>query len=697
MTPDDIRKMTGIHAFGTLDLAFADFMLEYVHSQSVELFLASALVSQALKRGHTCCRLDLLAGSLYPEKDENDPENLPQIRLPDLQTWRKHLLAHSDAVSFLTEKDQHDLSCWMQQRLSLPADALETCSSLPDTESRTGGNRVLYKRLLKPLILDSSNRIYMQRYFLHEKSLAVQILQRCKNCRSQLQLLLPSAGLQSLHTYFQRAASDTDIEPDWQQFALFLAASQNFTVITGGPGTGKTTVAAALLALELQRNPDLKIMLAAPTGKAQMRLKEAIFSETVPGKLQISETIREKLRTLPGATIHSLLGYRFGSPSFQHNASEKLDLDLLIVDECSMVSLTLMDKLLQALPAQTRIVLLGDKDQLASVDAGSVIGDLCAGGLLSTADSEISAEKFFQQTGWHVPHATPEELKEYPLAGHIAELRQAHRFNREIGCISFRIKNFSGSEQEAMDTADQILSSSCGSFSARTVSRQKFKNELQKLVLNPNPDLFSPLSGDNDMLSGYAPMAELCRLAKLGGRENLHQAFLCLDAFKILCATVKGPFGVEAVNLLMRELLGMKARYAPGLPVMVRVNDAKRTGLVNGDTGIVWKSLDGPSGTLKIYFPNHPLRGFTPAELPPHEDVFAMTVHKSQGSGFQKILLLLPEQDSPVLSRELLYTGITRAKKRVDLWTTKAILSAALFRQTTRYSGLTERLRDSQI
>ena len=463
-----------------------------------------------------------------------------------------------------------------------------------------------------PLILDLQDRLYLRRYWEYEHQLAQAILSRTTAAT-------PSVG------------GETDL----QEVAAEKAVSRAFTVITGGPGTGKTrTVMTILRQLRAQAGGEkLRIKLAAPTGKAAARL---------------TESVREVDEKLSATTIHRLLGYLPGSPYFRHDAKHPLHADVVIVDEASMVDLALMAKLVAAVPPKARLVLLGDRDQLASVEAGNVLADICA-----------AAES-----------AQPKE----PLHGAVVELRRNYRF-AEAGDI-YRVSTaINSGEAEA----------------ALSALRQTADSAVSWESLPETPRLAEALRAR--VVAGFRSFLEM--------RDPLN-ALQSLDQFRILCAVRHGTFGIEYLNAIAEEVLAEAGLLKPrrgwysGQPIMITQNDYNLA-LFNGDSGII---LPDPAegGELRAFFfsAEGKIRRFLPSRLPVHETAFAMTVHKSQGSEFGKVLLVLPENDAPILTRELLYTGLTRAREGVEIWASEAVLRASIARRVVRASGLQEALRAKQ-
>ncbi len=459
-----------------------------------------------------------------------------------------------------------------------------------------------------PLVLDQHDRLYLRRYWEYEQQLAEDILQR-------------SAAV-GPSVFFADA--------DLQKVAANRAVGGKFTVITGGPGTGKTRTVMTILEL-LFAQPDadrLRIALAAPTGKAAARL---------------TESVRAVRPDLQATTIHRLLGYLPGSPYFRHDAERPLNADVVIIDEASMVDLALMAKLVAAVPPTGRLILLGDRDQLASVEAGSVLADICA-----------AAE-----------NAQPND----PLHGAMVALSRNYRF-AESGGI-FRVSH-------AVNRGD----------AEAAIAALQEDGEAQWRTTPPTGNVAEALS--EHLIAAFRPCLE---------SEEPHEILARLQGFRILCALRHGPFGVENINAVAEEILAGTGLIAPrrdwyrGQPITIMQNDYN-LGLFNGDSGVILPDPDGDN-ELRAFFLNAEgqLRRILPSRLPAHETAFAMTVHKSQGSEFRRVLLLLPEKDSPLLTRELLYTGMTRARERVEIWANEEILRASIARRVTRISGLRDALR----
>jgi exodeoxyribonuclease V alpha subunit len=510
----------------------------------------------------------------------------------------------------------------------------------------------------KPLILDAQNRLYLQRYWKYETELAAAILQLANEKIPTVDPQKFGAGLRRL---FPEAGEG---KIDWQLVAAFAAMRRRLCIISGGPGTGKTRTVVVVLALLLEQDPAMRIGLAAPTGKAAARLQDAL--KNAKATLPCNPATKDRLPT-EASTIHRLLGSIPDSANFRHHAENPLPFDAVVVDEASMVDLALMAKLAAAIPLSGRLILLGDKDQLASVEAGAVIADLCNGAEPRRFSDEFARE-FKVITGQTLPSESGTTSK---LADCIVELRKNYRFGDRSGIYGLSHAVNEGNSEKALATLRES--------SKATGAQVSWK------ALPPPAALKSALKPY--VLSRYQAYLSAA---------NPAEALAAFGRFRILCALRNGPYGVENLNRLVEEILteaGLihaSGRFYAGRPVMVVRNDYNLK-LFNGDIGLV---CTNETHEFRAYFagPEQTLREIMPLRLPAHETAYAMTVHKSQGSEFETVLLILPRDDSAVLTRELIYTGLTRASSGVELWADPGIFSTAVQRKTSRRSGLREAL-----
>lgn len=473
-----------------------------------------------------------------------------------------------------------------------------------------------------PLVLHNS-KLYLHRYFHYETRLAEQISV----------MAAVSLPLQVKDTLLDSFFEVSDTGTDWQKEAAKVALQKALTIICGGPGTGKTTTVVKILALLLlatDHMPD--VALAAPTGKAAMRLSESIGSSL--DKMELPEKIRAAIPT-QAKTLHRLLGFRRNSPQFRHNRQNPMGWDVVVVDEASMVDLAMMSKLVDALKPGARLLLLGDKDQLASVESGAVLGDFIKS-----------------------------------LHENTVELQKTYRFDDNIKQLA-----------ESINTGD-----SEGAW--QLLSDQHAKNVS---VL--------PLDFLGYIGKQYAEfMEEVYRHPE----PDVRKIFAAFNSFQVLCGVHYGNRGVEGINRRVELSLARRGFHCqpdswyPGRPVLITRNDYSLD-LFNGDIGICLP--DSNEGSVKVWFERADggLRSYSPYRLPRCETVFAMTIHKSQGSEFDEVVVVLTDEDNRILSRELIYTAITRAKKSVKLVTERQVFDQALSRNIQRFSGLADQLKEKSL
>ena len=518
----------------------------------------------------------------------------------------------------------------------------------------------------RPLILDKKNRLYLYRYWDYEKKLSESIINRSGEDFRDLDVTLLNDGLKRLFP------QNTDNGFNWQMVAAYIAAFKRFCIISGGPGTGKTFTMAKILALllELSGKERLKILLAAPTGKAVTRIAESIndAKKTLNSSPDIIEAIPSEAHT-----IHRMLKTIPGSPYFHYNHENPLDADVVVVDEASMIDLALMSKLLWAVPFDARLILIGDKDQLASVETGFVLGDICDRDNVH-AFSGYFCKKLVEITKQKIDLPVKEHKDKPGLYDCMVVLEKNYRFTGSSGI---------------------------GELS-RAVNRGETDKVLCLMKNNHDQMFWKEISQPND-LSHFLAERVIKGYSDYLNTEDPYRALELFKKFKILCAVKIGSIGVNVVNRLVEQVLIREGLIEPdgsssnpwykGRPVLITRNDYSLK-LFNGDMGITMPAPDSNSKDLYVYFlgDSGELRWFLPYRLPEHETVYAMTVNKSQGSEFDNVLLILPERDYPVLTRELFYTGITRARKTVSIWATEDVLKTTISRKIERTSGLKDAL-----
>ncbi|HEY8010461.1 MAG TPA: exodeoxyribonuclease V subunit alpha, partial [Rudaea sp.] len=447
-----------------------------------------------------------------------------------------------------------------------------------------------------------------------------------------------------------------------QRIAALLAVRSRFLLITGGPGTGKTTTVLRLLAMLIEQafakgEVPPRIALAAPTGKAAARLSETL-------RTPLAQANAGVLAALPtsASTVHRLIGLSAGQQARYHGG-RPLPFDLVVVDEASMLDLALAARLCAALAPDARLILLGDRDQLASVETGSVFGALCAAAGATNRYSPTTATMLQKLLGAEVESS----VAAAPLTDALVELRHSHRFTAASAIGRFARALREGAYARAQDVLEECAL------------------ELQTRMVAERDVAAS-------LVRQFAP-----RFASLAQAPTPEIALNQLDRFRVLCALRSGPCGAETINALIEQELRRSAvrddgpGWFAGRLVMIASNDP-RQGLFNGDIGIALPS--GDHGAFEVWFRSADggMLRLAPALLPAHRGAFALTVHKAQGSEFDEVLVVLPAHDARVLSRELLYTAVTRARKKVELWTSPQILETTIARTTRRWSGLAEKL-----
>lgn len=689
MMPPGVLKLREASVLSDLDVEFGRVLQRLARRAGEQLaspgvLLGAALASRAVQRGHVC--LDLRGLDRRVLLDHN--HEAVEVELPELKPWLGEL----------------------------EASPLVACVARP---SDAGAKRSVPVAAFRPLVLDGAGRLYLWRYYDYQARLAQNLLDRRQppaghdqggeqasgvDAASLARLGVDEATLRgSLARLFPKDAMEANREPNLQRVAALISVCSAFSVISGGPGTGKTTTVVKILAalveqalVQGRRAP--RILLLAPTGKAAQRLAESIASQLE--RLDLPAQVKSLIPTV-ASTIHRALGYQPRTPTrFRHGADEPMAADCVLVDESSMVDLALLTKLVEAVPRGARLILMGDKDQLSSVETGAILGDIFGPALSLQASGELYSPELVALA--------------QRVTGDVLSSVDAAQKDRAVP-----IKNNQGQHPRVMRDCMVHLTRSYRYLAhsgigglARAINAGDSK-QLIELVTAGSQDV-RLVEGDQASLEEFvADQAVRCFSPYL--RATTIEEKLALHAqARLLTPHRAGDVGVEALNQICERALlraalidpqrggrgagpGGEARrsvWYENQPILITQNEYQLE-LFNGDVGILQRD---DAGQLRAWFPAARdggagrVRSVLPARLPPHETVFAMTVHKSQGSEFEQVLLVLPSKPSPVLTRELIYTAVTRAKRGVTIYGTREILAASVNQRVRRASGLSEAL-----
>lgn len=522
----------------------------------------------------------------------------------------------------------------------------------------------------KPFVLHN-HKLYLQRYFNYE----TQILERIREFAENEKLTLQSAIINiERHADFIRplflktpgSFQDSYVENvNWQLVAAVNGVLNDFTIITGGPGTGKTTTVAKILSILYTINPNLKVALAAPTGKAAARMGESLKSAS----LNVPKKIKEKFETILPGTIHRLLKYVPDSPYFKFDKDNPVNYDVVIIDESSMIDAALFAKLLNAIGPKTKLILLGDKDQLASVEAGSLFGDLCK----AQQSFKMSAERarlmnalIVDTSHQIIPDLITDNI-DHILFEHIVELRKSHRFSSDKGIGKFSKAVISGNTEEIKIFLQKEDEQVCMDTAYDEKIFDEFIKKYKEYIKEP----------------------------------DIRKALNKLNSLRVLCAVREGEHGLYAINRRIEKYLQQYKLIKPSVefyehrPILITKN-YYALNLFNGDVGIIRYD---ENNVLKAWFEDSSgeLKSIPPGFVSEVETVYAMTIHKSQGSEFDEVLVVLPDADIPLLTSELLYTGVTRAKAKVTVQASENVLIETSKRRVKRASGIMERFQELEL
>ena len=580
------KRLLKQQGFSELAIQFSLFIQRLNKTENDILALTAALLSDAVSQGHVC--LNLANSASFQTQDISQLETIPTSKEQWVQALRQsHIVARAGEIA--------------------------------------------------PLILTDEGLLYLYRYYEDECFVAKAIKQRCQP--------IDNVELTPLKIEFDQWQSRAD-DIDWQKVAVLMALSRQFCVISGGPGTGKTTIVLRLLQMLQTQSTHLKVALAAPTGKAAARLQHVVSEQEYS---ESTNTIN-----ITAKTIHRLLGITPDNDRGRYNALRPLNVDVVIIDEASMIDISLMAKLLKALPGKARLILLGDSGQLASVEAGAVLSSLC--------HKVVAYSETFNQLTQQVLEIELDNDSESNtlLTDSVVILEQSYRFDTgsDINQLAMAVQSGDvGAVYNVIDHAQSPL-------------------WLQSL--------------ESTVIQHHVTNAYMAYFKVIKGKGTAAECLHVFEHYRVLCALKSGPHSVSSVNELIEKQLyqqGWKTHddFYHGRPIMVTRNDYQQK-LFNGDVGLI---LYDEHGVLRAFFKDEQgLRWINLSRLPAHETVFAMTVHKSQGSEFEHVSVLLPEEESPLLSRELLYTAITRAKKSVTVIASDMILSKTVATQYQRETGL---------
>ena len=620
--PGLLRAFNDIGVLSAADVHVAVRLTELAGEQDDRMALGAAFAVRGPRLGHVLVNLTTIR--LTAAVDADEPVDLSALPWPDPEEWRQRLAA-SKLVAAGEETDPH---------------------------------------AARPLRLVGST-LYLDRYWREERAVAADLRTFSDAPPAITDTDVLAGGL-------VRLFADADAG---QRLAAATAVLRRFAVVAGGPGTGKTTTVARIVALLAEQaaaagDPPPLVALAAPTGKAAARLEEAVHAEAAT--LDVDDAVRAQLLDLHASTLHRLLGWRPGSHSrFRHHRTNRLPHDVVIVDETSMVSLSLMARLVESVRPDARLVLVGDPGQLTSIEAGAVLGDIvgpATGGPRMGVGARVALE---QATGHDVP-AAAEPAPAASIGDSIVVLDRVHRFGGGIALLADAIRR---------GDADAVME-----FLA-TPSDDVSWIAVDAVAADAQPALATVR--DEAIAAGQA----VVEAARVGAARD---AITALGAFRVLCAHRRG---VEGVAAWTSRIEGWLATAIPGFdpdgpayvgrPLLVTQNDYELR-LYNGDTGVIVQA--GSDRVSAAFERGGQLLEFTPSRLAAIETAFAMTIHKSQGSQFDTAVVLLPAPTSRILTRELLYTAATRAQTRLILVGTEEAVRTAVSRPVARASGLRARL-----
>lgn len=598
------------------------------------------------------------------------------------QLSRGHVALHLSDFNFMLRlKNLSSLEQLTQQQLEELLLKSELVACLPKQQDV----------LARALLVFDQGRLYFSRQWHNQQILLDGIEQR----------LAPLTFSKSQNKYIgeqlNQLFSQQSLQLDWQKIAAANALYNRFSVIAGGPGTGKTTTVTKLLAALLSVDQQTHIAMAAPTGKAAARLTESIRAakSRLAESFAVAELIPEQ-----SYTLHRLLGWT--PKGFKYHKDNPLPYDVVLIDEASMVDMTMMAKLFSALSAKTRIILLGDKDQLSSVEAGSVLADIADAN--GREDLNSSARLSLLAQVCKLSTSQQKQLQVQPrselICDAISRLRVSYRFDDQapIGQLAKAVNQQDlASCLQLLNNSEQIEGIQC-CWLAEEDSQEQDDPLWQQVMVSGFSNYLNLIKRYSELLKLSSQSQKKQKVTGLTDQQVV-EIFSAFNSYRVLAATRQGSLGVEGLNYTIEQMLksqglihtpkGQELWYS-GKPIMISQNDYA-LGLFNGDVGLL---LPDSTGQLKVYFENSDgsVRHFLATRLPQHETAYAMTIHKSQGSEFDRVLTVFPKRFNPVLSKELLYTALTRAKSQFDLVINQKVLKQTLQKKIHRESGLSEKL-----
>ncbi|MGF1752373.1 exodeoxyribonuclease V subunit alpha [Vibrio makurazakiensis] len=700
---DVLKALAAKGAIRQLDYQFARFIAQQSPNNSDELGFIAGVISSELGKGHICIQLKQSHGELvdmaamlglYGDAALMLNQRLIQCDWQSILTSSvlvgqssgeaKPIMFDGTRVYLQRYWNYEVVLANTLNRLSAPVEfSAQQKEKLTETLNHLFARsyHFLFNALAKLLASGKSSQVLRQQLVCDHLDVVAESGLDWASIDAQLQAATQVSDLDVLDSLVPNSVC-----LNWQKVAAAVALSRRFAVISGGPGTGKTTTVTKLLSAMVEQSigegriPTIR--LVAPTGKAAARLTESIGKAIE--QLPLSPEVKANIPT-ESSTLHRLLGAIPNRAEFRHNRDNLLHLDILVVDEASMVDLSMMYKLVDALPDHARLILLGDKDQLASVEAGAVLGDICS--FNQVGYSANQGKLISQLTGFsYLPTANSDRQVRSPaIADSLCMLQKSYRFDARSGIGQLAKAINSGFVQHV----DKVLGSGFPDIENHPLSSDSYNVMLKTLVAE---------------YGHYLERMDTLKQKEESQEDKAKEVLSLFSRCRLLCAIREGDFGVSGLNTRIEKALSARRMIVTndelwyhGRPVMVTQND-HGLGLYNGDIGICMLDSSSQDETprLKVYFelPDGSVKAILPSRVPEHETAYAMTIHKSQGSEFDLTLMILPPDFTPILTRELIYTGITRAKNNLMMFCDNSVLKRGVKVRTARESGLVSRLAE---